>query len=316
MDAPSWLQAEPWRGWRLPEGAGLTCCRPSRAASPGAFHARLARGAESKRFLVALRGYDKDEVDAFLKEVATDQRQLLQRLEKASHTAADPAADLLDDLAVQVAAIARAAAAAVAETRADAEREAAGVQAAARAELARAENLRADAKREAAEQLDAAQAELALAKMVRGDADADHSPKFWSSVATYFKANPAVVFDLYNEPHVGSWACWRDGCTSSAGWRTAGMQALVNARPVRRDAGDVLGLPALRIHAVERAALRGRSQLERHLLRTGPPDRGMEPGQLDRAHRQRDQRHRHPVERRQRLARTDPPRQRQLVTAA
>jgi Cellulase (glycosyl hydrolase family 5) len=142
---------------------------------------------------------------------------------------------------VQVAAIARAAAAAVTETRADAEREAAGVQAAARAELARAENLRADAKREAAEQLDAAQAELALAKMVRGDADADHSPKFWSSVATYFKANPAVVFDLYNEPHVGSWACWRDGCTSSAGWRTAGMQALVNARPVRRDAGDVLG---------------------------------------------------------------------------
>jgi DivIVA domain-containing protein len=54
---------------------------------------------ESERFLVALRGYDKDEVDAFLKEVATDQRQLLQRLEKASHTAADPAADLLDDLA-------------------------------------------------------------------------------------------------------------------------------------------------------------------------------------------------------------------------
>ncbi len=60
-------------------------------------------------------------------------------------------------------------------------------------------------------------------------ADADHSPRFWSSVATYFKANPAVVFDLYNEPHVGSWACWRDGCTTSAGWKTAGMQTLVNA---------------------------------------------------------------------------------------
>ena len=60
-------------------------------------------------------------------------------------------------------------------------------------------------------------------------ADADHSPAFWSSVATYFEANPAVVFDLYNEPHVSSWACWRDGCTTSAGWKTAGMQTLVNA---------------------------------------------------------------------------------------
>jgi len=60
-------------------------------------------------------------------------------------------------------------------------------------------------------------------------ADADHSPAFWSSVASFFKADPGVVFDLYNEPHDISPACWRDGCTSTQGWQTAGMQSLVDA---------------------------------------------------------------------------------------
>jgi hypothetical protein len=60
-------------------------------------------------------------------------------------------------------------------------------------------------------------------------ADADHSPAFWSSVASYFLTNHGVVFDLYNEPHDISWACWRDGCTTSGGWQAAGMQSLVNA---------------------------------------------------------------------------------------
>jgi hypothetical protein len=60
-------------------------------------------------------------------------------------------------------------------------------------------------------------------------ADADHAPAFWSSVATTFKSNSGVIFDLYNEPHDISWSCWRDGCTTSAGWQTAGMQSLVNA---------------------------------------------------------------------------------------
>lgn len=60
-------------------------------------------------------------------------------------------------------------------------------------------------------------------------ADADHSPAFWSSVATTFRNDPGVIFDLYNEPHDISWACWRDGCTTSGGWQAAGMQSLVNA---------------------------------------------------------------------------------------
>lgn len=60
-------------------------------------------------------------------------------------------------------------------------------------------------------------------------ADLDHSVAFWSSVARQFKADRAVAFDLYNEPYGMSWGCWRNGCTLSEGWRTAGMQALVNA---------------------------------------------------------------------------------------
>ncbi|HET9691269.1 MAG TPA: cellulase family glycosylhydrolase [Acidimicrobiales bacterium] len=59
-------------------------------------------------------------------------------------------------------------------------------------------------------------------------ADADHSPAFWSSVATAFKADPGVMFDLYNEPHGISWSCWADGCTTP-GWQTAGMTQLLSA---------------------------------------------------------------------------------------
>ena len=60
-------------------------------------------------------------------------------------------------------------------------------------------------------------------------ADLDHAPTFWSSVARAFKHDPAVAFDLYNEPHDVSWQCWRDGCVLPEGWRTAGMQTLVDA---------------------------------------------------------------------------------------
>jgi endoglucanase len=61
-------------------------------------------------------------------------------------------------------------------------------------------------------------------------ADLDHAPAFWQSVARAFKENPAVLFDLYNEPYVDSWKCWRDGCqvtTSLGAWQTAGMARLV-----------------------------------------------------------------------------------------
>lgn len=60
-------------------------------------------------------------------------------------------------------------------------------------------------------------------------ADADHAPAFWTSVATTFADNPSVAFDLYNEPHDISWACWREGCITNEGWEAAGMQDLVDA---------------------------------------------------------------------------------------
>jgi hypothetical protein len=60
--------------------------------------------------------------------------------------------------------------------------------------------------------------------------DADHSPAFWTSVASFYKTDPAVLFDLYNEPHDISWSCWLNGCSvGSPAWTTAGMQSLVNA---------------------------------------------------------------------------------------
>ncbi len=61
-------------------------------------------------------------------------------------------------------------------------------------------------------------------------ADRDHAPDFWRGVASAFKDNAAVVFDLYNEPHDISWQCWRDGGTcAGVSYPVAGMQDLVNA---------------------------------------------------------------------------------------
>jgi hypothetical protein len=77
--------------------------------------------------------------------------------------------------------------------------------------------------------------------------DADHSPAFWSSVASTFVSDPAVVFDLFNEPFPDyvlpqgsdNWGCWLSGCTipvvytesgsQQESWQAAGMQQLVNA---------------------------------------------------------------------------------------
>ena len=42
-------------------------------------------------------------------------------------------------------------------------------------------------------------------------ADLDHSPAFWASVARAFRDDPAIIFDLYNEPFGVDWRCWRDG---------------------------------------------------------------------------------------------------------
>ncbi|HVY09623.1 MAG TPA: cellulase family glycosylhydrolase [Mycobacteriales bacterium] len=59
----------------------------------------------------------------------------------------------------------------------------------------------------------------------------------WHSIGKAFTSTSGVVFDLYNEPHLVSWSCWRDGCQIPAGadpvrhgaYRTPGLQALVDA---------------------------------------------------------------------------------------
>jgi hypothetical protein len=70
--------------------------------------------------------------------------------------------------------------------------------------------------------------------------DRDHAPAFWQSVATTFKTNTAVIFDLFNEPYpdnnqdtTAAWLCLRDGSNGpgtcpSVGFQAAGMQELLD----------------------------------------------------------------------------------------
>jgi hypothetical protein len=68
-------------------------------------------------------------------------------------------------------------------------------------------------------------------------ADRDHSPAFWSSVATTFKNNHSVLFDLFNEPYpnnnqdtAAAWSCVLNGGTcSGVNFTAAGMQEMTNA---------------------------------------------------------------------------------------
>jgi hypothetical protein len=68
-------------------------------------------------------------------------------------------------------------------------------------------------------------------------ADRDHAPDFWTSVARRFRSDPAVIFDLYNEPKHISWACWRNGCRRYAGMNTltASVRRAGARQPVMAD---------------------------------------------------------------------------------
>ncbi|MBI5705523.1 MAG: cellulase family glycosylhydrolase [Armatimonadetes bacterium] len=68
------------------------------------------------------------------------------------------------------------------------------------------------------------------------------SVDFWKDVAKVYKNHPAVLFDLYNEPHDTTWEIWKNGGTidetrgvgarqgrfTPIKYQTPGMQALVN----------------------------------------------------------------------------------------
>ena len=62
-----------------------------------------------------------------------------------------------------------------------------------------------------------------------------HSLTFWQQIAAKYASNPNVIFELYNEPHVGGympqsadWTTWLNGGTSS-GYPVVGMQQLYTA---------------------------------------------------------------------------------------
>jgi len=70
----------------------------------------------------------------------------------------------------------------------------------------------------------------------------DHSTDFWQDVATRYKNNPAVLFNIYNEPKDDSWSIWKNGGQSGSGFHTPGFQSLVNTiRSAQADNVIVVG---------------------------------------------------------------------------
>jgi endoglucanase len=63
--------------------------------------------------------------------------------------------------------------------------------------------------------------------------DAEHAPAFWSSVASEYRNDHSVIFDLFNEPHDVTWECWAGPCQTHDNWfgwyRSAGLPELLSA---------------------------------------------------------------------------------------
>ena len=57
-----------------------------------------------------------------------------------------------------------------------------------------------------------------------------NSTIFWADAARHFANHPAVIFDLYNEPHDISWSVWRDGgmVNDTNEYAAPGMQTLLD----------------------------------------------------------------------------------------
>jgi endoglucanase len=64
-----------------------------------------------------------------------------------------------------------------------------------------------------------------------------NSVQFWKEVATMFKDDGHVLFELYNEPNGVPWSEWLSGGNSVAACPTVGMQALYNAVRMPAPAG-------------------------------------------------------------------------------
>jgi endoglucanase len=80
-----------------------------------------------------------------------------------------------------------------------------------------------------------AQACLANNSTCQQDMADAHSVIFWQQVASRYKNEPQVLFELYNEPKIGgyspqtsSWDLWLNGNGQSSGFTVHGMQELYN----------------------------------------------------------------------------------------
>lgn len=126
---------------------------------------------EGKHFLMALRGYDKDQVDAFLRELAAEQQALLHSAEavREAREAGGPRTgpDPFDGFAAQLESILRHAAEQADHIRSAAADDVARQLEAARRELVKAGTIRAAAEQEAAE----ARRELENARSVTAEAE-------------------------------------------------------------------------------------------------------------------------------------------------
>jgi endoglucanase len=62
--------------------------------------------------------------------------------------------------------------------------------------------------------------------------DANHAIPFWKEVATQFRNDPRVLFEMYNEPHDVSWDMWLNGGTvtdTSGTYQAVGYQQVYDA---------------------------------------------------------------------------------------
>ena len=90
-------------------------------------------------------------------------------------------------------------------------------------------------------------------------ADYPNAVSFWQQVATRYKNNPLVGFDLYNEPHNISESVWRFGGTvtwKGTTYNAAGMQQMYDA-----GAGSYFDIASVQAYG----------------LRNGPDDRRLRP---------------------------------------
>jgi hypothetical protein len=63
--------------------------------------------------------------------------------------------------------------------------------------------------------------------------DAEHAPAFWYSLASEYREDRSVLFDLYNEPHDVTWECWAGPCSTYDNWvgwyQSVGLPELLTA---------------------------------------------------------------------------------------